>query len=173
MWYNYEDLIQSWIIDGGEVYMEIFKLKDKDFFIIKVATKTARRLLRNPNIKSRHIIGLGNAIYSLERLPEITQGVDIKFGIVYDLGNQYLNEKRNVIFTVNEDKFCVSMNRSIYDREGGSVDLIELDWNICTDGHEEEYGDIYYLEDHIKEILNLGGEMIVIDNSDIEYEDKK
>lgn len=130
-------------------------------------------MLRNPNIKARHIIGLGNAIYSLERLPEITRGADIKFGIVYDLGNKYLNEKRKVIFTIDEDKFCISMNRSTYDREGGSEDLTELDWNICTNGHVEEYGDIYFLEDHIKELLNLGGEILVIDNSDIEYEEKQ
>ena len=63
--------------------------------------------------------------------------------------------------------------RSTYDREGGSVDLAELDWNICTDGHVEEYGDIYYLEDHIKELLHLGGEIFVWDESDIEYEDEK
>jgi hypothetical protein len=149
--------------------MEIFKLKDEDYFLIETATKTARRLLRNPNITPRQIIGLGNALYAMERLPESTHGVNIKFGIVYDLGNTFLNEKRNVVFNIYEDKFCASMNRSTYDREGGSVDLTELNWNICTDGHVEEYGDIYYLEDHIKELLNLGGELYVDDDSHIEY----
>lgn len=153
--------------------MEIFKLKKEDYFLIETATKTARRLLRNPNIRPRQIVGLGNAIYSLERLPEITHGAKVRFGIVYDMGNEYLNEKRNVVFTIDENRFCASMNRSTYDREGGSVDLAELDWNICTDGHVEDYGDIYYLEDHIKELLHLGGEIIVWDESDIKYEDER
>ncbi|SHJ15621.1 hypothetical protein SAMN02745751_01869 [Dethiosulfatibacter aminovorans DSM 17477] len=152
--------------------MEVFKLKKEDYFLIETAAKTARRLLRNPGIKPRQIIGLGNAMYALERLPETTKGVNVKFGIVYDLGNQYLNEKRNVVFTIDEDKFCAAMNRSTYDREGGSVNLTELDWNVCTDGHVEEYGDIFYLEDHIKELLHLGGEIFVDDDSDIEYKDE-
>jgi hypothetical protein len=153
--------------------MERFKLKEQDSFLIETATKTARRILRNPGIKARQIIGLGNFIYALERLPDITPGVNVRFEIVYDMGNLYLNEKRRVVFIIDDDRICASMNRSTYDREGGSVNLTELDWSICADGHVEEYGDIYYLEDHIKELLHLGGEIIVSDNSNIKYVDEK
>ena len=59
--------------------LPVFDLKGQDEFsdqsAISITMDIAKRLLQHPKITARQIVGLGHALYALERLPAITSGV--------------------------------------------------------------------------------------------------
>ncbi len=68
--------------------MEKFELIDDDWYAIEIAKNVARRFLKSPHITPQQVIGLGNALYALERLPLVTPGSFCEFGIVYRAGTE-------------------------------------------------------------------------------------
>ena len=58
--------------------LPVFDLKGQDEFsgqlAILITVDIAKRLLQHPKITARQIVGLGHALYALERLPAITSG---------------------------------------------------------------------------------------------------
>lgn len=69
-----------------------FDIKDDDYCAIDIARNTVRRLLMHPSINPIQVIGLGNALYALERLPLVTEGVYCEFGLVFRSGTEDFNE---------------------------------------------------------------------------------
>ena len=67
---------------------EQFQLTDDDRYAVQIAMNVARRLLGNPQTSPIHVIGLGNALYALERLPAATSGVCVEFGVEYRNGTE-------------------------------------------------------------------------------------
>jgi hypothetical protein len=82
-----------------------FDIKDNDYFAFDIAKHTACRLLKHPHIKPMQVIGLGKALYSLERLPLATEGICCEFGLVYRSGTEEFNK----IKYINFKKFCNSI----------------------------------------------------------------
>ena len=60
-----------------------FELTDDDVRMISIAIHTVRRFLTNPQLTGQEVIGLGNALYALERLPDVTPGSSSEFGVVH------------------------------------------------------------------------------------------
>ena len=150
--------------------MEEFELTDDDMYAIEVAKNVARKFLKYQNINPRQIIGLGNALYALERLPKITPGSFSEFGISYHAGTEEFSERRYIIFSITESAFEISKGGSVYDRTVGGDSFSEPGWLVEVEGYRCTECELYSLEDSITEFLNLGAEIAVNDDSEIEYE---
>ena len=149
---------------------ENFPLCDDDNYAIDIAKKTVRRFLADPKMTPQQIIGLGNALYALERLPKVTHGVSVEFGIVYRAGSEDFNEMLYINFKISEDIFEISTGGSVYEKNIGSNSFSECKFTIDIDGYREDDCDLQYLEDNITEYLKFGGKINVHDESKIEYE---
>jgi hypothetical protein len=147
-----------------------FELNDDDLYAIDIAKNVARLLLKQPNVKPKQIIDIGNALYALERLPISTPGSSSAFGIVYRAGSEEFSEMRYIDFKIFEDSFEISMGGSVYDKAIGSDSFSEPGWYVEIGGYRNPECDLYDLEDSITEYLNLGAEISTDDESEIEYE---
>lgn len=150
--------------------MEEFKLTDDDYYAIDIAKNIAHRLLKNPRITPLQVVGLGNALYALERLPLVTPGSSCEFGIVYQVGTEELEEMRYILFRISESSFEISIGGSTYDESVGSDSFSEPGWLVEVGGYRETECDLYGLEEYIEEYLNLGAEITINDESENEYE---
>lgn len=150
--------------------MEEFELTDDDFYAIEIAKNVARRFVKRPNIAPQEIVGLGNALYALERLPQVTTGAFSEFGIVYRSGTEEFREMRYINFIISELEFEITIGGSVYDKAVGSDSFSEPGWMIEIGGYRCTECELYNLENSIEEYFNLGAEITVSDESEIKYE---
>ncbi|NTW87843.1 MAG: hypothetical protein HGB26_01680 [Desulfobulbaceae bacterium] len=150
--------------------MDEFELTDDDMYAIDIAKNVARRFLKNPMITPQQIIGLGNALYALQRLPLVTPGALSEFGIVYRAGAEEFSEMRYINFKISESAFEISKGGSVYDKDVGSDSISAPGWIVEAGGYRSTECELYGLEDSIAEYLNLGAEISVSDESEIAYE---
>jgi hypothetical protein len=150
--------------------MDEFDLTDEDEAAIGIAMRTARRFLKQPQITPYEIIGLGNALYALNRLPLITPGALSEFGIAYRAGTKEFREMRYITFSISEYTFGISKGGSVYEARVGSDSFSDPGWFIDAGGYRNAECELYDIEDSITEYLNLGGEISISDDSEIEYE---
>jgi len=150
--------------------IEEFELTDEDFQAIEIAKKVARRFLEWDNISPKKIIGLGNALYALERMPLSTAGAFCEFGICYRAGTEEFNEIRYIDFRITELSFEISIGGCVYDKVVGSDSFSEPGWMIEVGGYRRTECELFNLEGAVEEYLNLGAEITVCDESEIEYE---
>lgn len=147
------------------------ELTDDDSYAINIAIKTARHFLKHPQIKPLQVVGLGNALYALERMPLTTLGTGCEFGINYHTGTEEFSETRYICFLIYESGFQIFVGKEVYDSSLGSDTISEPGYLIDIDGNRETECDLINLENSIAEYLNLGAKITVHDESDIEYED--
>jgi hypothetical protein len=150
--------------------MVAFELTDDDRYAIEVAQNIARRFLKHPKITPQQVIGLGNALFALERLPLVTPGSSCEFGIVYRAGTEEFSEMRYIDFRISDSAFEISKGGSVYDKSVGGDSFSEPGWVVEVGGYRSAECELYDLEDSIAEYLNLGAEITVSDESEIEYE---
>jgi hypothetical protein len=149
--------------------MEKFELIDDDYYAIEIAQNTARRLLSNPKTTPKQIVGIGNALYALERMPLVTSGSHSEFGIGYRSGLGESSETKYITFSISESAFDISIGGSV-NQGNGSDSFSEPGWTIEIDGYRNTECELYAIEDKISEYLNMGAEITVHDESEIEYE---
>lgn len=149
--------------------MKKFELFEDDYYAIDIAKSTARRFLGHPQIKPSEIIGLGSALYALERLPIVTPGSNTEFGVIYRSGTDNNGEMRYIDFLISEDTFEISRGGSVYNEAVGGDSFSRPGWLLEVGGHRCTECDLCYLEDSIAELINLGAEITVNDDSQIEY----
>jgi hypothetical protein len=137
--------------------LEDFELTDDDSYAIGIAIGAARRLLVQPGITPQQIVGLGHAIYALERLPLATPGARSEFGICYSKGSESFSEKRYINFLVSEDTFEISLGGSVYDGAVGGDSFSEPGWLVESSGYRNTECELYSVEGSVEEYLNLGG----------------
>jgi len=143
----------------GEV--DIFELTDEDYYAIDIATKTIYKLLRHRKVSAKQVIGLGAALYALERLPEITDGLFCEINITLREGTEELQEMKYISFEISDCSFGISKGGSSYDIAVGGDSYSILSWRIEVGGYRETDDDLVDLEDTIEEYLNLGAEINV------------
>ena len=143
-----------------------FELEDEEYYAIEIACNTARALLKRPQIKPRQVIGLGNALFALERLPETTEGVCCEFGLTYRSGN----EMRYINFRISDEEFEISKGSSVYDCSIGGDNYSTTICRIEFGGYRENSNLLYDIESRIGEYINIGAEITVDDESEIEHE---
>lgn len=146
--------------------MRSFELTDDDVRMICIAKNTVRRFLKSPQIRGQDVIGLGNALYALERLPLVTPGVLSEFGCVYRNGNEDFSSMRYVSFLISDTEFIVSRGGSDFEKELGSDSFSDPGWEIELDGYRStEFTLLFDLVDYITEYLEFGAEITVSDDS--------
>lgn len=150
--------------------MDVFDLTGGDVFAVEIAKNVARRFLKEPQITPQQIIGLGNVLYALERLPLATPGVYAEFGIVYRAGTEEFSEMRYIDFRITESDFEISKGGSVYDKAIGSDSFSDPGWLVEMGGYRRAECALEELEHSVAEYPNLGAEMTVSDESEIKYE---
>lgn len=151
-------------------YMDKFELYSSDYEAIKLAKRIAYRFLKFDGLEARQIIGLGNALYALERMPLTTPGVFIEFGIVYRAGSESFNEMIYIGFNIFYETFEISRGGSVYNKSVGSDSFSEPGWIVELGGYREAACDLEEVESSISEYINLGATITVSDESKIDYE---
>lgn len=154
--------IQDFNLEGQDIY--------SDEYAISIAIDCAKLFLRNSKISTRQIIGLGNALYALERMPASTPGTFVEFGVAYRVdGNYPESEMCYLNFIISESCFEISRGGSINLGTGHDA-FSDPGWRIELGGYREAECELWRLEDEVIELLNLGGEITVYDESEIEYD---
>ena len=150
-----------------------FNLKGEDEFsdefAISIAIDSAKRLLREPTVTARQIIGLGHALYALERIPSVTPGVHVEFGVSLDVEVDF-SELRYFNFLITDWSFEIMRGGSI-DLGAGSDSYSSPGWHIEVNGFREAECELYLLEDELIDLLGCGAKINVYDESDIDYDE--
>tara|TARA_R100000664_G_C2652658_1_gene72568 strand:+ start:69 stop:527 length:459 start_codon:yes stop_codon:yes gene_type:complete len=145
-----------------------FRITEDDKHAIQIANDVAQLFLSNYNLTPKQTVGLGHALYALERMPKVTEGIHCEFGIYYKYGNEDYNESKYYDFGIYEDRFEISIGGSTYDKSVGGDNYSEPGWVIEVGGLNKREAELYNLEDTIHELLNLGAEIKVCDESAID-----
>jgi hypothetical protein len=148
-----------------------FDPSDDDYIAIQIAMNIARLLLRKSNLTPLQVVGLGKALYALEKFPTAIPGADVEFGIVYRAGDEDFGEMRYVTFHISDTEFEISSGGSVYDRSVGSDSFSRPGWVIEVGSYRETGCDLDTLEDEIREYLNLGATPTVECEGDFEMID--
>lgn len=168
----WEQTLATWLefSPSETAEMESFELEEDDYYAIAIAKNCARRFLKHPNITPQQIVGLGNALYALECLPQITLGANTEFSVVYEDGIEDFREMRYIEFRISESEFGISIGGYVYDKSVGSDSFSEPGWSIEVGGYRDTKCELYFLEGKINKYLNLGAKIVVNDESDFEFE---
>lgn len=140
-------------------------MEDDDYLAVEIAKNIAHHFLKHPQITPKQVVGLGNALYALERLPVVTPGSYSEFGFEYRAGTEDRNEMLYVDFRTAEDSFEISIGGSVYDSAVGSDSFSKPGWLVEIGGYRNTKCELYDLEDTIVEYLNLGAKITVSDES--------
>ena len=146
-----------------------FDLSDEDELVIETAKKLARRMLCDPSITPHEIVGLGHALYTLERLPETTPGAYVVFGISIRGGDEIYGEMSYITFHVYEDEIALHRGGSVYDRSVGSDSYSLPGWSVGLLQRRRIEIEVFDLEPTIHDYLNCDPEMTVEDESTIAH----
>lgn len=151
--------------------MDTFELTDDDVSMISIAIHTVRRFLTNPQLTGQEVIGLGNALYALERLPDVTPGASSEFGVVHRNTNENSLWASDISFLISDSTFAVSISDRSIDVELGSDRYVDPGWLVELGGYRKANPSLLLnLYDDITEYLNSGAKITVSDYSKIDYE---
>ena len=106
----------------------------------------------------------------LKRLPQITQGVFSKFGIVHSVGNEGYDEMRYINFLITDDVFEISEGGSVYSKDVGGDTYSVGSWKVEIGGFRDIEYELFGLEDRLEEYINFGAAICVNDESNMDYD---
>ena len=148
-----------------------FDLKGQDEFsdqlAISITIHIAKRLLQHPKITARQIVGLGHALYALERLPAITPGVWVEFSACLRVKADF-KETRYIEFRISEEVFEI-LRGGFIDMGAGGDSYSDTGWYFDVHGNRDAECQLWHLEDEVIELLECGAEIRVDDESDIDF----
>ena len=141
--------------------------EDDDLFAVETAKAAARMLLSHPGITPGQIVGLGRALYALERLPQATPGVCCEYGVSLTSGNDDFSEMHYISFRITDDDFEISTGGSVYDKRVGSDTVSGPHWLLEFSGFaDRSLGEgITSIEGRVRRYLRSGAEITVDDDS--------
>ena len=172
---------------------DIFDLKYSDYgdygdygddCAISIAMNVARRLLQEEKVTASQIVGIGHALYAFQRLPVVTPGVYVRFGIVVHHKIESpspknpedtvtLSDMEYIDFCISEDKFEISKGGSA-DCGVGHDSYSLAGWYVGLDGSRKTQCELHCIEDAISILLEQENtEISVEDYSDIDFFDKE
>jgi|GEM_PF-760045 len=148
--------------------MRSFRLTHDDERAIAMASDAARRILQCRSLTPQEIIGLGNALYALERMPAATPGVWCEFGLVLRVTDPDFSEMRYIDFRVHETEFEICQGGSTYSMEIGSDSYTEPGWVIdIQDNRRTENCDLFAIESTIEAFFEEDAHVNVTDASSL------
>lgn len=146
--------------------MDIFRLTKEDESAITLAIVTARRMLQH--LSPEEIIGLGNALYALERMPEVTPGVLCSFGLSLHAGDSDFSELRYLDFRISETEFEIRRGSSTYSKDVGSDSFSKLGWLVEIEGQQwTEDCQLFDIESDIEALFAENATVNVDDGSSL------
>lgn len=154
--------------DYGEEDDTIFPLTDDELgFVGYAVIDFTRALVAKAGPTPRQIVGLGRALYALERLPQITPGVNLEYSISLRQGDENFEEMKYWSVRICEDSFEVASGGSVYDARVGSdsVSGFKLYMEEGSYGYRECNDPSFNWLEDLEELLNLGAELDITDNS--------
>ena len=149
---------------------KLFRLNDDDEIVIRIAKDFARNYLKTRADEPREIIGLGNVLFALERLPKATEGVYCEFGVSIRGGSDGFGEMKYFYFNISPESFGVSRGGSVYDPGVGSDSYSLSGWHVGTGEYRESSAEPYELENYLDSLIRFGAEFHVMDESQIDYD---
>jgi len=163
----------------GERDEIITELASADRQAVEIALDVAWKFLKKYSVSPLQIIGLGHAIYALQRYPEESDGVNCAFGVSYTVGDRDYEEYRYIDFRVYEDSFSIVRGGSTYTSDYGSDSYTEPGWRFVAgeyyDGDQGERaigtGELVSIKEMVFELLDLGGKITVDFESDVVFEE--
>jgi hypothetical protein len=164
-----EDWQEDSETDFSEEDGTIFPLTDEDLgFVSSTVIDFTSTLIANAGPTPRQLVGLARALYALERLPKISPGVNVDYGISLRQGDESFEEMKYWGVRICEDSFEVSSGGSVYNAEVGSDSIsgFKLYVEAGSDGYRECNDYCYEWLDDLEELLNLGAELDVTDDSE-------
>ena len=96
-----------------------FKLEKEDFKVIRFTKKYIRNVLKQHDLTPLQILGFGNYLYALERLPLKTPGVDSYIELSHTEGDRSSGEMKAYGFRLTEDIFHVEVSGYLHSSHGG------------------------------------------------------
>ena len=148
-----------------------FELNEDDLYAVEVAQNVARRLMGHPGASGEQVAGLRHALQALERLPLATPGASYEYAVVYIGGNDEFRETTILEFKVSDNVFEISKGGVVYDKLVGNDTLPEKSWYIELSGAKLTDLDLTAVQDAVAQYLNLGAEIRVIDESEMDVDD--
>ena len=149
-----------------------FELKGQDEFsdylAISVAMDVAKHIIQHPKITVRQIVGLGHALYGLERLPDITPGVCVEFSVNLDVTGRFRDEMSYIKFRISEEEFKISRGGYI-DIGAGWDSYSDTGWYFDVYGNRNSECQLWTIEDEVLDLLGCGAEIRVDDESYIDF----
>ena len=146
-----------------------FDLDEQDREVIAIVTRFTEGILeRMPNPRTRRrinqIVGLGRALKCLERLPDVTPGASLEYGISLYSWEGHTSEKRYWEVEITGESFVVQSSVSTYDKAIGNDHIPRFHYEIKIDGYRSMTDDIYDWENEIEDALD--GKISVVDQCD-------
>ena len=123
------------------------------------------RLLRNPKVTTQQMLGLARALYALDRLPAVTPGVFVEFGVVLRVEVDFY-ERVYIKFRITSDVFKISRGGEM--NIGAGMDhYSEPGWYFDVYGNREaDIPQLWRIEDEVYDTLGFDAEIYVYDESD-------
>ncbi|MEQ8200103.1 MAG: hypothetical protein ABRQ24_01640 [Syntrophomonadaceae bacterium] len=149
--------------------MDRFDLNEDDYYAVIVAKNVARRLLQHPDIQPRQVIGLGNALYALDRLPQPTPGAHCDYSIVFSQFSDGFEMTRYISFHISANDFRLCRGGNNFDRTVGEDQFNEPLWEVRKDGYRNTGGILDTVEDSCEALLTRGAVIRVADRSTITF----
>lgn len=146
-----------------------FQLRGKDFVAIGAAKDVIQLFLSERHLSAAQVVGLGHALYALERLPDVTPGIYCDYGIFYHIGNEECGERRYISFLITEEAFEIGTGGSVYGpRRAGDECVAGPGWKIRIGGFSVDQSlgeELPELENRVRGHLDFGAEIQVADTS--------
>ena len=150
---------------------EIFEFKgdaeNSDDFAIEIAMKIARRFLQDPKVTPQQIVGLGHALYALERLPAVTSGAFVSYGVTRHWEGHF-SDTYYVEFRISAEEFEIQRGGS-KDSGIGHDSYSEPGWFFDVQGNRNAGCNLSDLEYEVINLLENSAEIGVDDESNIDF----
>lgn len=118
-----------------------FILNKRDWHIINAANHLLWKVVKSSQVKPVHLVGLGKALYTLKRLPKVTEGVSVLVE-VYSPRKWYDNREiwRHWTVEICGDEIHINSGGHHYTKEVGGDSFTTFQW-FAKPGYEAVYDD--------------------------------
>ncbi len=147
---------------------DYFKLETVDYQAIQLAQTAVRKLLERFELKSREVVGIGNYLYALERLPLRTFGVDVSITVVEKIDSESRHFNRRISFRIDEGEFGIQLE-DFEDENSDEESFFWYLWIVDSNGERDTNYELAFFEDRLNKLLKEDIEIWVHDSSEIDF----
>ncbi len=143
----------------------IFPLSAEDEMIF-AAQSFIEKIISCINLDKQQLISLNRITFALERIPEITTGIDIEVSISLRGGDENSSEMRYWQVHLSDIFFEIRSGGSVYDKAVGSDTIDGYYFYAETGGHLSYNGDVFAWLDEAEEAICLNPSLRIDDESE-------